>query len=172
MKNPLNLRSAGFLLPAMAAFGPTMYLVVRVHIRFFGNGHLWFRPYGDSLFLQAPKKSKQKNARPERPAPRLGSGFLRSGIHPGALPSGWLRCTSLQCVRLRRTALRAIPRMNTSAQPTEGAGGSRSRAAGELTLGLWLGEKRGCTPPCLCSAFALLWERACPRWTSTMTRAV
>jgi hypothetical protein len=27
-------------------------------------------PYGDSLFLQTPKKSKQKNARPKRPAPR------------------------------------------------------------------------------------------------------
>ncbi|WP_372884026.1 hypothetical protein, partial [Pseudomonas sp. FW305-131] len=67
-----------------------------VHIRFLGNGDLVFRPYGDSLFLQAPKKSKQKNARPERPAPRLGSGFLRSGIHPGALPSGPLRSTCMQ----------------------------------------------------------------------------
>jgi hypothetical protein len=27
MRNPLNLRSAGFLLPAMAAFGPTMLLL-------------------------------------------------------------------------------------------------------------------------------------------------
>ncbi|MGA3799041.1 hypothetical protein ACPCYX_14890 [Pseudomonas fluorescens] len=67
-----------------------------VHIRFFGNGHLWFRPDGDSLFLQAPKKSKQKNACPERTAPRQGSGFLRSGIHPGALPSGRLRATYMQ----------------------------------------------------------------------------
>ncbi|CAI8793690.1 hypothetical protein EMIT0196MI5_10258 [Pseudomonas sp. IT-196MI5] len=32
--------------------------------------------------------------------------------------------------------------MNTSTQPSEGAGGSRSRAAGELTLGLLSGEKR------------------------------
>jgi hypothetical protein len=31
--------------------------------------------------------------------------------------------------------------MNTSTQPPEGAGGSRSRAAGELTLGLMSGEK-------------------------------
>jgi hypothetical protein len=36
--------------------------------------------------------------------------------------------------------------MNTSVQPPEGAGGSRSKAAGELTLGLMSGEKRGCTP--------------------------
>ncbi|CAI8959550.1 hypothetical protein EMIT0196MI5_50311 [Pseudomonas sp. IT-196MI5] len=32
--------------------------------------------------------------------------------------------------------------MNTCAQPAEGAGGSRSRAAGELMLGLLSGEKR------------------------------
>jgi hypothetical protein len=46
--------------------------------------------------------------------------------------------------------------MNTSAQPAEGAGGSRSRAAGELTLGLLSGEERRGVG---CSAFALLWER-------------
>jgi hypothetical protein len=32
--------------------------------------------------------------------------------------------------------------MNTSTQPPEGAGGSRSKAAGELTLGLLSGERR------------------------------
>jgi hypothetical protein len=36
--------------------------------------------------------------------------------------------------------------MNTSTQPSEGAGGSRSRAAGELTLGLMSGEEHGRTP--------------------------
>ncbi|WP_238538788.1 hypothetical protein, partial [Pseudomonas sp. GM74] len=44
------------------------------------------------------------------------------------------------------------PRMNTSTQPAEGAGGSRSKAAGELTLGLMSGEKRLCTPIGLCSS--------------------
>jgi len=34
----------------------------RVHIRFFGNGGLWFRPYGDSLFYKRLKK-EAKNAR-------------------------------------------------------------------------------------------------------------
>jgi hypothetical protein len=34
------------------------------------------------------------------------------------------------------------PQMNASSQPPEGAGGSRSRAAGELTLGLMSGEKQ------------------------------
>jgi len=37
-----------------------------------------------------PAQRKQRS-RPERPAPRLGSAFLRSGIHPGTLPSGLLR---------------------------------------------------------------------------------
>jgi hypothetical protein len=60
-----------------------------VHIHFFGNGGLWFRPYGESLLANAPKGTKR--SRPLRTAPRLGSGFLRSGIHPGASPSGWLR---------------------------------------------------------------------------------
>ena len=83
---------------------------------------------------------------PHHSVPRQGSAFLRSGIHPGTLPSGLLRCTCMQRVRLRRTALRATPRMNTSTQPPEGAGRSkskaRSRAAGELTLGLLSDEKR------------------------------
>ena len=39
--------------------------------------------------------------------------------------------------------------MNTSTQPAEGAGGSRSQAAGELTLGLLSGEGRKAYPiPC------------------------
>jgi hypothetical protein len=47
----------------------------------------------------------------------------------------------MQRVRLRRTALRATPRMHTSTQPPDGAGRSRSKAQRELTLGLvvWLG---------------------------------
>ncbi|CAI8819634.1 hypothetical protein EMIT0P43_10634 [Pseudomonas jessenii] len=60
-----------------------------VHIHSFGNGDLWFRPYGESLLSNDTKGTKK--SRPERTAPRQGSGFLRSGIHPGASPSGWLR---------------------------------------------------------------------------------
>jgi len=82
-----------------------------LHIHSCGNGRLWFRPYCDSLFFQTgnAKKSKQKKARPERPAPRLGSAFLRSGIHLGASPPVGFASTSSRCVRLRRTALRAHP---------------------------------------------------------------
>ena len=87
----------------------------------------------------------------------------------------------MQRVRLRRTALRATPRMNTSTQPSEGAGGSRSKAAGELTLGLMSGEERvgvrrlaflswlasegGLTAdPSPAAVLNLLWELACQRW--------
>ncbi len=66
-----------------------LYFVDCVHIRCCGNGGWRFRPYGESLLTSALKVTK--SARPERPAPRLGSGFLRCGIHPGALPSGRLR---------------------------------------------------------------------------------
>jgi hypothetical protein len=42
--------------------------------------------------------------------------------------------------------------MNTSTQPSDGAGGSGSKAEGERTLGLMSGEELGVR----CSAFALL----------------
>jgi hypothetical protein len=50
----------------VAAFGPTMFWVDRVYIRCCGNGHLGFRPDGDSLFLtNASKKVSKKKARPD-----------------------------------------------------------------------------------------------------------
>jgi hypothetical protein len=128
---------------------------VGVHIRCCGNGGWRFRPYGDSLFLQAPKKSKQKNACSYVRPTRWGSGFLRSGIHQGGIASGLLRCTSSRCVRLRRTvAALPPPRMNPSTQPSDVARGSRSRAAAELTHILLSGEERAVCPD-------LLWELAC-----------
>jgi hypothetical protein len=50
----------------------------------------------------------------------------------------------MQRVRLRRTALRATPRMHTSTQPPEGAGESKpdQKLSGELTLGLLSGEEQ------------------------------
>jgi hypothetical protein len=131
--------------------------VLGVHIHCCGNGGWRFRPYGDSLFFQTPKKSKQKNACSYVRPTRWGSGFLRSGIHPGGIASGLLRCTSSRCVRLRRTVAALPPRMNPSSQPSDVARGSRSRAAGELPLGLLSGEERAVR-------LELLWERACSRW--------
>jgi len=85
--------------------------LVWVNIRFFGCCGWRFRPYGDSLFLQTPKKSKQKNAcsyvRPSQArVPSLRDRSGRSGY-------GLLRCTSFRCVRLRRTVA-ALPRPDQS----------------------------------------------------------
>jgi hypothetical protein len=37
------------------------------------------------------RHKRNQKVLPQRPAPRWGSAFLRSGVHPGTLPSGWLR---------------------------------------------------------------------------------
>ncbi|AZE73113.1 hypothetical protein C4K00_2884 [Pseudomonas synxantha] len=55
----------------MAAWQPTWMLEFdRVHIRYLGNGHYWFRPYGGSL-LKSAKVSK--TLLPHHSAPRPGS---------------------------------------------------------------------------------------------------
>jgi hypothetical protein len=108
-----------------------------VHIHCCGNGHLWFRPYGDSLFFQTPKKSKQKKARPERPAPRRGSGFLRSGIHPGASPSGWLRWhLHAMCSTASNGAARQSPDERLHSAFRRGGWIKIKSKRGELTLDL------------------------------------
>ena len=116
-----------------------------VHIHSCGNGHLGFRPDGDSLFLQTPKKSKQKNACSYvRPA-RWGSGFLRCGIDPGAAPPVCFAAPPLAVFGCAKRSLRSHARINPSTQPSDVARGSRSRAAAELTLILLSGEERGCS---------------------------
>ncbi|CAI8726495.1 hypothetical protein EMIT051CA3_10121 [Pseudomonas chlororaphis] len=54
--------------------------------------------------------------------------FPRSGVHQGASTPVGFASTSIRCPRLRRGALRAIPLMNTSTRPPDGAGGSRARS--------------------------------------------
>ncbi len=76
-----------------------------------------------------------------RPLAEARRSFAAVSIRGHCRPVGFAS-TCMQRVRLRRTALRATPRMHTSTQPPEGAGGSRSKAAGELTLGLMSGEER------------------------------
>ena len=80
-----------------------------------------------------------------RPLAGARGSFAAVSIRGHCPPVGFAS-TYMQRVRLRRTALRATPRMHTSTQPPEGAGGSRSKAAGELTLGLMSGEERGGGP--------------------------
>ncbi|AZE15129.1 hypothetical protein C4K09_0641 [Pseudomonas chlororaphis subsp. aureofaciens] len=78
-------------------------------------------------------KSKQKRL-PLRTA-FAALRFPRSGVHQGASTPVGFASTSIRCPRLRRGALRAIPLMNTSARPPDGAGGSRSKAKAKAKAG-------------------------------------
>ena len=62
----------------------------RVHIHCCGNGHLWFRPYGDSLSkIRKPAQAKVSKALlPHHLVPRLGSAYPLSGIAPWARREG------------------------------------------------------------------------------------
>ncbi len=75
-----------------------------------------------------------------RPA-RWGSGFLRSGIDPGAAPTVCFAAPPLAVFGCAKRSLRSHPRINPSAQPSDVARGSRSKAAAELTLILLSGEE-------------------------------
>ena len=95
-----------------------------------------------TFFSDAKKKISKKRLAPSvRPLAWARRSFATVSIR-GHCPPVCFATTYMQRVRLRRTALRATPRMHTSTQPPEGAGGSRSKAAGELTLGLMSGEER------------------------------
>ena len=109
-----------------------------VHIHFCGNGHLGFRLTATHFFYKRPKVTK--TLRPKRTAPRLGSAYPCSGVLQGTSPTVCFATTSSRCVRLRRTALRAHPLLNTSTRPSEGAGGSRSTARRPTGRPEWLGR--------------------------------
>jgi hypothetical protein len=93
------------------------------------------------FFSNAKKVSKKGSPQASGPSLRLGVPSLRypSGGIALRLASLAPTCDVFDCVE-RRCA--PIPRMNTSTQPPEGAGRSRSKAEGELTLGLMSGEER------------------------------
>jgi hypothetical protein len=165
----------------LAAFGPTRFLVFWVHIRFFGNGYLGFRPYGESPFPNAEKVT-QKACSYVRPA-RWGSGFLRCGIDPGAAPPVCFAAPPLAVFGCAKRSLRSHPRINPSTQPSDVARGSRSRAVLELALivlsgaaaphgahtnqncGSWLASDGGLTADQFLPEYTgfNLWERACSR---------
>ena len=73
-----------------------------------------------------------------RPA-RWGSGFLRSGIDPGAAPTVCFAAPPLAVFGCAKRSLRSHPRINPSTQPADVA--YRSKAAAELTLILLSGEE-------------------------------
>ena len=108
-----------------------------VNIRFFVCCGLWFRPYGGSLW-QTPQSNQRSG--PRRSAPRWGSGFLRSGIHPGASPTVCFAAPPLDACGCAARSLRSHPRMIPSTQPSDGAG--TSKAVLELTLIVLSGEEQ------------------------------
>ncbi len=105
-------------------------------IRCFGCCGLWFRPYGGSLW-QTPQSNQRSG--PRRSAPRFGSVFLRSGIHPGASPTVCFAAPPLDACGFAARSLRSHPRINPSTQPSDGAG--TSKAVLELTLIVLSGGK-------------------------------
>ncbi|VVN12193.1 hypothetical protein PS619_03881 [Pseudomonas fluorescens] len=88
------------------------------HIRCCGCCRWRFRSYSDSLF-QTPKSKQKALPLAYGTSLRLSVPSLR--CPSGGIAYGLLRCTSSRCMRLRRTALCAYPRMNTSARPADGA---------------------------------------------------
>ena len=120
-----------------------------------------------SHFCRRPKVTKTLGPG-VRPA-RWGSGFLRSGIDPGASLPVCFAAPPFDVFDFVERRYAPTPRINPSTQPAEGAGTARSRAAAELTLILLSGEKRSGAGGyavfafafALALAFVFLWERAC-----------
>ncbi|MNP27477.1 hypothetical protein D3C76_1203900 [compost metagenome] len=91
--------------------------------------------------LQRVTFSKRRKGNPKGFAPAYGTSLRLSvpslRCPSGGIAYGLLRCTSSRCMRLRRTALRAYPRMNTSARPADGAKDQKPKPDQEpLTLAL------------------------------------
>ncbi|CAI8954420.1 Transmembrane protein [Pseudomonas chlororaphis] len=114
---------------------------VRFGAAFFGRGTypflrsrlLMVPPLRRVTFFQTPKKVTKKRL-PLRTA-FAALRFPRSGVHQGASTPVGFASTSIRCPRLRRGALRAIPLMNTSTRPPDGAGRSRSKAKAKAKAG-------------------------------------
>ncbi|BBN54800.1 hypothetical protein TRE132_29250 [Pseudomonas chlororaphis subsp. aurantiaca] len=108
--------------PDNAVFlGDRAGVVIGVHIRCCGNGHLGFRPYGDSLFSNAKKVSKKA-------CPSIR--YLARARH--ALTPALLRGPPPQAIhglgRLARHPCRATPYATPAFGLWERAGGSRARS--------------------------------------------
>jgi hypothetical protein len=164
----------------MAVCLSTMFLLVYISVSSVTAA------YGSALtaghFFQTPEcrpsKKVTKKARPKRPAPRLGSAFLRCGIPPGTSLPVCCAAPPLDVCGFAARRCAPTPRMNASTQPAEGAGGSKAKAKakalGELTLGLvvwWaltVGASLLAKAADLTMIFAAVpisrWELACQRW--------
>ena len=110
-------------------------------------------------FFQTPKKY------PKRLAPAFGPrrlGFLRSGTDPGAAATVCFAAPPSAVSGCARRSLRSHAQINPSTQPSDVAGGSRSKAVLELALIVeWGGFAAGSFAALI--LLLLLWERACSR---------
>jgi hypothetical protein len=96
-------------------------------------------------FFSNAKKSKQKRlALSVRPLAEARRSFAPAFIRGHRPPVGFAG-TCMRWVRLRRTALRAHPRVNTSTQPAEGAGGSKAKAKAKANANASLRVSVVCT---------------------------
>ena len=116
-----------------------------VYIRFFGDGHWRFRPYGGSLSKSA---KVTKALLPHHSAPRLGSVCLNEGIAPWAAAKGhpWPSAAN-------PASMPGCPLRNTFVQPAWLTGRPRSTSTA---------RRPDSRPGFLMIAF-FLWERACSR---------
>ena len=159
----------------LAAFGPTMFLGIWVSIRFFGDGGLGFRPYGESPFPNAEKVTEK--ALLLRAARSLGLGVPslrdRSGgqrlrfasLHLLSLclaaPNG--RCAptpgSIPPLSLPTSS---VDQIKSSSRACAHPGVVRLRRGGAAIFGFafaFVGAAEGCDLLIL-----ILWELACQRW--------
>ncbi|SDS92818.1 hypothetical protein SAMN05216579_2005 [Pseudomonas granadensis] len=101
------------------------------HIRCFGCCGWRFRLTATHFFYKRLKKVSKKTLAPAFGPRRLGS--LRCGIDPGAAATVCFAAPTSAVSGCARRSLRSHARINPSAQPSDVAGGSRSKAL-ELTL--------------------------------------
>ncbi len=140
----------------LAASGSARLWVIWVNIRCCGRGCWRFRLTATYFFTSA-KKSKQKTLAPAFGPRRLG--FLRSGTDPGAAATVCFAAPPCAVSGCARRSLRSHARINPSTQPSDVAGGSRSRALELALIVEWGGFAAGS-----CAALLLLlWDRACSR---------
>ena len=114
--------SVGAGLSAMAAFGPTMlWLTGYISIPAVTAAGGFALTATHFFFKRQKKVSKKRLAPNVRPLAWARRSFAPVSIR-GHCPPVCFATTYMQRVRLRRTALRATPRMKTSTQPPERGG--------------------------------------------------
>jgi hypothetical protein len=129
---------------AKAAFGPTMLLLTEYISISAVTATYGFALTATHFFFKRQKKVSKKRLAPSvRPLAWARRSFAPVSIWGHRLRSASLR-PPLDVFDFVERRFAPTPQMNTSTQPPEGAGKARSKskAAGELTLGLLSGEER------------------------------